>query len=215
MSAMGEPMPELEKQRWLETVAQHGRALQYAAAELKADREVVLAAVAQDGRALPDAAAELKADREVVLAAEAQHGFALQYAAAELKADREVVLAAVAQHGCALVHAAAELKADREVALAAGAQDGRALPYAAAELRTDALLLKMRSLNPRLSAILLMAQLRLCVAYACHERVGSESLLGRLPLEVIELIDEQTTVLVALHGLVCRPALLSEGVPPE
>jgi hypothetical protein len=69
--------------------------------------------------------------------------------------------------------------------------------------------------NPQLCAVLIVAQLRLYLAYACHERVGSESLLGRLPLEVIELIGEQTTVLVALHGLVCRPALLSEGVPPE
>ena len=126
--------------------------------------------------------------------------------------EKQRWLETVAQHGRALQYAAAELKADREVVLAAVAQDGRALPYAAAELRTDALLLKMRSLNPRLSAILLMAQLRLCVAYACHERVGSESLLRCLPLEVIELIGQQMTVHVALHGLVCRPALLSEGI---
>ena len=52
-------MPGLEKQRILERVAQDGRALAYAAAELKGDREIVLAAVAQNGRALMCAAAPL------------------------------------------------------------------------------------------------------------------------------------------------------------
>jgi hypothetical protein len=55
-------------------VAKDGRALEYASAELKGDREVVLAAVAQDGRALKHASAELKGDREVALAAVAQNG---------------------------------------------------------------------------------------------------------------------------------------------
>lgn len=70
-------------------------------------------------------------------------------------------------------------------------------------------------LEVRLSAILRVAQLRLYLAYACHERVGSDSLMWCLPPEVIELIGQQMTVHVVLHGLVCRPALLSEGVPPE
>ena len=59
MSSTGERMPGLEKQRWIERVAQNGMALEYAAAELKGDREIVLAAVAQNGRALSDAAARL------------------------------------------------------------------------------------------------------------------------------------------------------------
>eukprot|EP01046_Picozoa_sp_COSAG06_P039621 COSAG06_NODE_4707_length_4023_cov_5.646789_1_plen_125_part_00 len=42
----------LDKQRLLERVAQDGRALRYAAAELQADKEIVATAVAQDGRAL-------------------------------------------------------------------------------------------------------------------------------------------------------------------
>ena len=154
MSAIGEPMPGLQKQRWLERVA-------------------------RDGAALQDAAAELQGDREVVLAAVAQNGAALQCAAGELQGDREVVLAAVAQTSAAL-------------------------QYAAAELRSDALLVMVFCLNPRLSATLLIAQLRLYLAYACHGRVGSESLLGCLPLEVIELIGQQMTVHVALRGLVCR-----------
>ena len=79
MSSTGEPMPGLEKQRWLERVAQNDRALMDAPAELQGDREVVLAAVTQHGRALEYASAELQGDREVVLAAVAQHGQALEY----------------------------------------------------------------------------------------------------------------------------------------
>ena len=121
----------------------------------------------------------------------------------------------MAQDGCALQYAPAELKGDREFVLAAVAQDARALHHAAEELIGDRVVQKLRSLNPRVSALLLVAQLRLYVAYTCHERVGRESLLRCLPLEVIELIGQHMTVRVALHGLVRQPALLSEGVPPE
>ena len=55
--------PGLEKQRLLERVEQNGYALQHAAAELKADKEIVATAVAQNGRALQHAAPELQADR--------------------------------------------------------------------------------------------------------------------------------------------------------
>ena len=50
-------------------------------------RDVVRAAVVQNGRALGYAAAELRADRDFVLAAVAQNGYALEHAAAELRAD--------------------------------------------------------------------------------------------------------------------------------
>ena len=216
-------------------VAQCGGALRFAAAELKGDREVVLAAVAQNGHALDYATAELKGDREFVLEAVARKGIALQYAAPELMGDREVVLAAVAQDdafslasaavelrgdrevvlaavtrwGPALQYASWELRRDREVVLAAVAQYGPALRFAASELRTDPLLCKVRSLNPRLSAHLVVAQLRLCLAYACHERVGCESLWCLL-LEVIELVGHYITTRVvvhgvALHSVICRP----------
>ena len=66
-------------------MAQDGEALKHASAELKADREVVLAAVAQYGNAVRCASAELKADREVVLAAARQNSDALRYATAALQ----------------------------------------------------------------------------------------------------------------------------------
>ena len=129
--------------------------------------------------------------------------------------EKQQWLERVAQNGNALEYAVAELKGDREVVLAAVARNGSALQYAAAELKRDRVVQKLRSLNPRVSAVLLVAQLRLHLAYTCQERVGRESLLRCLPLEVIELIGQHMTVRVALHGLVRQPALLSEGGPPE
>merc|ERR1712194_336478 len=71
------------------------------------------------GYALEHASAELKADREVVLAAVQQNGVALYYASAELKADRDFVLATVQVNGDALRHASAELQEDDAVLMAA------------------------------------------------------------------------------------------------
>ncbi len=51
-------------------------------------------AVCRDGSALQFAAEELRADKEVVLAAVAMDGWALKYAAKNLQADKDVVLAA-------------------------------------------------------------------------------------------------------------------------
>ena len=54
-------------------------------------RTEVLEAVKQDGRALRYASAALKDDREIVLEAVKQNGDALQFASAALKNDREIV----------------------------------------------------------------------------------------------------------------------------
>ena len=48
-------------------------------------------AAKQDGNALQFASAELKGDREIVMEAVEQWGFALQYASHELQGDREIV----------------------------------------------------------------------------------------------------------------------------
>jgi hypothetical protein len=55
--------------------------------------------VAHNGLALAYASDELRADRDVVLAAVAHNGIALSYASDELRADRDMLLAAVAQSG--------------------------------------------------------------------------------------------------------------------
>ena len=99
----GRPARGVEKLLVTMSTAQaRGGSVQMCSATRGSDRAKLLAAVQRDpfGFALYDASAELKADREVVLAAVQQNGFALGYASAELRADREVVLAAVQQWAC-------------------------------------------------------------------------------------------------------------------
>ena len=62
--------------------------MKYVSVELRADRELVMAAVAQDGLALEYASEKLRADREVVWAAVMRDGHALEYASEKLRADR-------------------------------------------------------------------------------------------------------------------------------
>ena len=94
MSSTDEQMPGLERQRWLDLLAQGGRALQYAPAELKGDRELVLAAVKSFGGALEFASQRLKADREVVLTAVENDEDVLEYASVALHCDSDFMLAA-------------------------------------------------------------------------------------------------------------------------
>ena len=72
----------------------------------------MLALIAHDTQELICASEELRADREIVLAALSQDGGALEYAAKELRADKEVVLGTVSQSGNALWCAALKLRAD-------------------------------------------------------------------------------------------------------
>ena len=53
------------------------RIRQFASAQLKGNRKVVMAAVRQNGEALQYASEELKGDREVMMAADKQHDWAL------------------------------------------------------------------------------------------------------------------------------------------
>ena len=58
-------LPSLQFRALLPAVAQEGFALEYAAEELRGDREVVLTAVRQRGHALRFAAAELREDVDI------------------------------------------------------------------------------------------------------------------------------------------------------
>ena len=100
------------------------------------DKTKALAAVKDAGWELADVSDELKADKEVVMAAVKSFN-ALQYASDELKADKEVVMAVVSLRGWSLHYASDELKADKEVVMAAVKDDGRALENASDELKTD------------------------------------------------------------------------------
>jgi hypothetical protein len=109
---------------------------------------LMLAAVRQNPLALRHAAPELRADRDVVLAAvslQNRYTAPLQYASPELRADREVVLASVASCGHSLKYASPELRADREVSLAALRSSPHAWNYS---LCTEALeLFPVRALH--------------------------------------------------------------------
>ena len=121
----------------LAAAKQNAGVLKYASAELRSDRNVVIAAVKQDNKALKYASDELQSDHELVLAAVNQDGRALEYAASELQSERDVVLAAVKQHGSALEYASDELRSDYDIVLAAVQQDGIALEYATGGARLD------------------------------------------------------------------------------
>jgi len=59
--------------------------LEYAADNLKSDKEVALAAVRESGSALQHASDNLKSNKEVVLAAVRMDGNALQYASDQMR----------------------------------------------------------------------------------------------------------------------------------
>jgi len=72
--------------------------LKFASANLRADREVVLAAAAHSCSALQHAALELMTDREFVLEAEAQRPGVLRFASPQLREDPEF-MALARSHG--------------------------------------------------------------------------------------------------------------------
>mmetsp|Transcript_60391 Transcript_60391/g.168742 ORF Transcript_60391/g.168742 Transcript_60391/m.168742 type:complete len:229 (+) Transcript_60391:87-773(+) len=117
--------------------------LAQASPELKADKEIVLAAVRLNGHALMDAAEALKGDGDVVLAACAQNAHALRYASAALRADRELLLRAASKNCHALKFADETLKADKDFMLALVREHGAAFMYAAPELKEDEELLRV------------------------------------------------------------------------
>ncbi|MCH9762744.1 MAG: DUF4116 domain-containing protein [Gammaproteobacteria bacterium] len=105
--------------------------------KLEKHKYTVLPIVRQDGLALKNASEQLKADREIVLAAVTNAPQALEYASEALKSDRSLVLRALKQDGMALKHAAGRLKADKRIILAAIAQNPEALQFASKALKKD------------------------------------------------------------------------------
>ena len=179
----------------LAAVRKDGRALQYASAELQADRELVLAAV-RNGRALKYASAELQADREVLLLLGFQ---ALFYAPAELRAEREFVLTVVQKYGSALDCASAELRDDREVVLAAVQSYSGALRYASAAQQAD------------YDILLTAARSHQRDRPSMRERWG-KFLTAELPLLPAETLAE---FLKSLHALEGEAGLIQDSVDED
>ena len=130
-----------------DAVARNGGVLEYASVELRADRQLVLAAVTKTSCSRNDCWAKyslvpfvseaLRADKEVVLTAVANSGRSLEFASENLKADKEIVLTAVANSGCSLEFVCKTLQADKQVVLTAVASSGRSLKFASENLQAD------------------------------------------------------------------------------
>jgi hypothetical protein len=187
ISSTEQRMPGLEKQRVLDRVEGGGRALWSAPAELRGDRDIVLAAVAQDGNNL-------------------------KYAAAELKRDREVVLAAVTRNGRALGSAAAELRGDREIVLTAVVQDRMALRCVPAELHRHPALQWISTTNVALHCAKLRLALATCALPTPLSR--SEGALSALPRDLIELIGTCILPDVTICGVARKYGYWCDGGSP-
>jgi len=113
------------------------KALQYASASLRADKELVSMAMQQNWRAWEYAAPELKNDIDLVTRVLSEDGLALQQMSRSIRANRALVLIAVKQTWRALSFASATLRRDATVVRCALVQDVAAMELAAEELKRD------------------------------------------------------------------------------
>jgi hypothetical protein len=111
--------------------------LNFASDRLRDDKNIVLKAVSQDGESLEYASDKSKNDREVVGVAVLNGVHALGYSSDALRNDKIIVLLAVSSYGRALKYASDELKNDQEVVLLAVSDNGEALMHASDELKND------------------------------------------------------------------------------
>ncbi|CAE7363163.1 bacC, partial [Symbiodinium necroappetens] len=118
-----------------------GRALEFASAKLRDDKEIALAAVCHQGRALRFASERLRRDREVVTCACVNDGNALEYAM-NWRRDKKMVLLAVERHQaldrptCSPIQfAAPELLGNFDFMWQAAQLDRCCVDFAAADIR--------------------------------------------------------------------------------
>ena len=114
-----------------------GGAFRYAQKELRADKDVVLAAVIKYSYNLNYAPEEFKKDKAFMLAVVKKAPFSLEYASEELKSDKDIVLTAIQRDGMAFKCASEEVKANKEVALAAVSKIGYNIQFVSKELQLD------------------------------------------------------------------------------
>lgn len=115
----------------------HPTYIEYASDEIKADREVVLAAVTQKGMVLKCLPPEFERDKGILLAAVRQNGLAFEYLPKASKTDKKLVLAAINQNGLAFEKLPEFWQGEREIALAAVSQNGLALKQLPAKFQED------------------------------------------------------------------------------
>jgi hypothetical protein len=101
----------------------YAKNLSQASAELKNDKEIVLAAVKSSGEVLEYVSDELRNDPEIVLAAVSQNGAALKFASEEMKNNKEITITAVSNKHCsnsylpAIAYVGNILKNDKDIIL--------------------------------------------------------------------------------------------------
>eukprot|EP00439_Symbiodinium_sp_Y106_P028017 s3271_g3.t1 len=116
---------------WLDEISNDYKRLRKAPEELKADRDVVLAAMEQNVQAFKFASDTLRADRDVAMRALAKDISLVDFIdmelwedrlsqlSMELKSHRQLTMKVLEQQGECLQHAPATLQADREIVLLA------------------------------------------------------------------------------------------------
>eukprot|EP00434_Breviolum_minutum_P039236 symbB.v1.2.034835.t1/scaffold4568.1/size37887/1 len=122
------PLLQADKQVVLTAVRQNGCALLHASPMLRRDIQVVLQAVRQNHEIFPFLVSDLKAERNIAMAAVHGNGMLLSTVPKSLQLgidlgvqlDRELVIAAVKQNPAALEHVDASLRYDRDFLLCSG-----------------------------------------------------------------------------------------------
>jgi len=106
-------------------------------ANVRLDRDEWLEKIRQGVWRLGKAPPEIRADREIVLAAVNRFGSDIFHASFKLRLDREIVLIAIKQEGALLRRVSPKFRADPEIAMAAIKQDRLAGKFADYNLRKD------------------------------------------------------------------------------
>ena len=121
---------------------QDGRLFLYAADELRADKDFVLATIGQKWSVLRYVDKSLRDDSDVVLAAVRRDAGSFRDASTRLRSDRNFILAAVKQNGLVLQHLNKFNQDDTDVVRAAVLQNAASWFYASARLRSSKKLVK-------------------------------------------------------------------------
>lgn len=135
----------LQTDKWIEEVAQDWRRLRKASEAVRNDKDLVLAAIDRShGEAIKFAGDQIRADREVMLAAMGHNGSLYKYANSSLGLDVDFMKAALQQAPCRNCplptwqwHTSPAICMDKTFMLLMVARQGVALQYAGSELRDD------------------------------------------------------------------------------
>jgi len=101
------------------------------------DKDLLLCAIKEDAKAFNYAADELKSNRDFIFDAIRANSLSIQHIPRAFCNDREIVAEALRSDGNLLQYASGELQCDREIVLEAAVRSRTALSYASPALRED------------------------------------------------------------------------------